>query len=373
MIYKFLLVETAHNKAILLLRVVALSPAIRGRDISGSKGPDERCSMRDIIKKVPIPTAGVALGLAALGNLLQPYAEIAHIACGALSLFLVAMLVAKLIMFPSMLREDMKNSVFASVSATFFMTLMQLAGYLAPVAIVPAFGLWCSAVAGHFVLMTWFTLYYIRRFKLTEVFPTYFICYVGIIVAAVTSPVFGAEAFGQGIFWFGFACYLVLLAVVTMRYIKHEIPEGARPLFCIYAAPMGLSLVGYLSVMPDPNLVFVAVLMGLGQLMLIGVVTRVPKFLALQFYPSYAAMTFPFVISAMALGKGVQALYAAGYSIPALPVVEALIAVETLFAAVMVAYVFVHFMKFFFGTPKAAKAPKTRPEVPAALTVEVTE
>ena len=52
---------------------------------------------------------------------------------------------------------------------------------------------------------------------------------------------------------------------------------------------------------------------------------------------------------------------------------EALIAVETLFAAVMVAYVFVHFMKFFFGTPKAAKAPKTRPEVPAALTVEVTE
>ena len=31
------------------------------------------------------------------------------------------------------------------------------------------------------------------------------------------------------------------------------------------------------------------------------------------------------------------------------------------------------FMKFFFGTPKAAKAPKTRPEVPAALTVEVTE
>ena len=80
--------------------------------------------MRDIIKKVPIPTAGVALGLAALGNLLQPYAEIAHIACGALSLFLVAMLVAKLIMFPSMLREDMKNSVFASVSATFFMTLI---------------------------------------------------------------------------------------------------------------------------------------------------------------------------------------------------------------------------------------------------------
>lgn len=329
--------------------------------------------MRDIIKKVPIPTAGVALGLAALGNLLQPYAEIAHVVCGTLSLFLVVMLIAKLILFPSMLREDMKNSIFASVSATFFMTLMQLAGYLAPVAMAPAFGLWCAAVVGHFVLMAWFTLYYIRRFKLTEVFPTYFICYVGIIVAAVTSPVFGAEVFGQGIFWFGFACYLVLLGLVTMRYIKHEIPEAARPLFCIYAAPMSLSLVGYLAVMPDPSPVFVAVLMGLGQLLLVGVVTQLPKFFALQFYPSYAAMTFPFVISAMALDKGVQALVSAGFAIPALPAIEVLIGLETVFALAMVAYVFVHFMKYFFGTPKAAKAPKAAKEQVTAPVAEISE
>lgn len=317
--------------------------------------------MRDIIKKVPIPTAGVALGLAALGNLLQPYTEIAHGVCGILSLFLVGMLIAKVIMFPSMIRDDLQNSILASVSATFFMTLMQLAGYLVPLAIAPAFGLWCAAIAGHFVLMAWFTAHYIRNFKLEEVFPTYFICYVGIIVASVTSPVFGAQAFGQGIFWFGFACYVVLLAVVTVRYMKHEVPEPARPLFCIYAAPLGLSLVGYLSVMPDPNPVFVAVLMGLGQLMMIGVITQLPKFIAMKFYPSYAAMTFPFVISAMALGKGTSALIAAGVAVPVLPVIDALIALETVFATAMVAYVFVHFMKLFFGTPKGAEAVAAQP------------
>ena len=329
--------------------------------------------MRDIIKKVPIPTAGVALGLAALGNLLQPYAEVAHIVCGALSLFLVAMIVAKVVLFPSMIRDDLQNSIFASVSATFFMTLMQLAGYLAPVAIVPAFGLWCAAIAGHFILMGWFTAHFIRRFKLAEVFPTYFICYVGIIVAAVTSPVFGMEAFGRGIFWFGLACFAVLLATVVARYLKHEIPEPARPLFCIFAAPMGLSLVGYLAVTPNPDPLFVGVLMGLGQVMLVGVATQLPKFLALKFYPSYAAMTFPFVISAMAFGKGVQALYAAGVAIPALPVVEALIALETVFAAVMVTYVFVHYMRFFFGTPKGAKATAPAAEAPAVLMPEIVE
>ena len=60
--------------------------------------------MREIIRKVPIPTAGVALGLAALGNLLQPYTEIVHIVCGILSLVLIAMLGAKIALFPDMIR-----------------------------------------------------------------------------------------------------------------------------------------------------------------------------------------------------------------------------------------------------------------------------
>ena len=86
--------------------------------------------MREIIRKVPIPTAGVALGLAALGNLLQPYTEIVHIVCGILSLVLIAMLGAKIALFPDMIRDDLHNSIMASVSATLFMTLMQLADYL---------------------------------------------------------------------------------------------------------------------------------------------------------------------------------------------------------------------------------------------------
>ncbi len=313
--------------------------------------------MRSLIEKVPIPTAGVALGLAALGNLLAPYAETAHVACGVLSALLVALLAAKIVRHPGHIRNDLQNSIQASVSATLFMTLMQLAGYLAPVAYGAAFALWLCAVAGHFTLMGWFTARYIRRFKLSEVFPTYFICYVGIVVAAVTSPTFGMEAFGRGVFWFGFASYLVLLVVVTARYVKHEIPEGARPLFCIYAAPMSLSLAGYLAVTPEPNATFVVVLATLAQVLFAVVALQLPKFLALKFYPSYAAMTFPFVITATALGKAVAALAAAGVAIPALPVVIALIAAETVFATIMVFYVFAHYLRFFLGAPKEARRP----------------
>ena len=258
--------------------------------------------MREIIRKVPIPTAGVALGLAALGNLLQPYTEIVHIVCGILSLVLIAMLGAKIALFPDMIRDDLHNSIMASVSATLFMTLMQLAGYLAPFAYIPAFALWSAAVVAHLALMGWFTARFISHFKLHEVFPTYFICYVGIVVASVTSPTFGMEAVGHLLFWFGFACYVVLLGLVTYRYMKHEIPESARPLFCIYTAPMSLSLVGYLATAPQPNLVFVLAMLVLAQVLFAVVLSRLPVLLRLRFYPSYAAMTVPCVITATALG-----------------------------------------------------------------------
>ena len=306
--------------------------------------------MRNLIQRVPIPTAGVALGLAALGILLQPYTEALHILCGILSFCFVALLIAKIALFPAMIRDDLKNSILASVSATLFMTLMQLATYIAPIVYPVAFGLWCIAVIGHLCLMAWFTLHFIRHFKLSEVFPTYFICYVGIVVSSVSCPTFGMEPVGQVLFWFGFACYLLLLMVVTTRYFKHEVPEAARPLFCIYTAPMSLSLAGYLAVSPQPNTAFVITLLVLAQILLVVVLARLPLLMKLKFYPSFAAMTFPFVITATALGRATAFLRAEGVLAPGLlsDALGVLLVVETLLACVMVAFVVAHYVHFFW-------------------------
>ncbi|MEG0460728.1 TDT family transporter [Gordonibacter sp.] len=301
--------------------------------------------MRDIIEKVPIPTAGVALGLAALGNLLQPLSEVVHLTCGIAALILVAMLAAKIVLFPQMIRDDLRDSILASVSGTVFMVLMQLSTYLAPLAYYPAFAVWAAAVIAHLTLIAWFSVRFFAQFKLHEVFPTYFICYVGIIVASVTAPTFGMQFAGLTLFWFGFACYLVLLGLVTYRYAKHEIPEAARPLFCIYAAPMSLSLVGYLSVSPQPSILFVAVMAVLAQALFTLVLVHLPKLLRLKFYPSYAAMTFPFVITATALGKVVAFFKANGTPLPF--AVDVVFYLETAFATIMVLYVLGHFLRFF--------------------------
>ncbi len=61
---------------------------------------------------------------------------------------------------------------------------------------------------------------------------------------------------------------------------EHEVPEGARPLFCIYTAPMSLSIVGYLAT-ADRRRSFVGVMLVLAQLFFVVVLSRVPQFMRL--------------------------------------------------------------------------------------------
>lgn len=301
--------------------------------------------MREFLKKVPIPTGGVALGLAALGILLKPISTVAYVVCGLCALAMTILVAARLLSDSAGIRQDFENPILASVSATFLMATMQLTTYLAPFAFVPAFSIWACAVVAHFVLMAWFTVYHLRKFDLKKVYPTYFICYVGIIVASVSSPVYGLEGLGSVIFWFGFVAYAVLLVMVSMRYAKHPVEEGARPLFCIYTAPMSLSLAGYLATEPIPNPVFACVLAVLAQLLLVVVLFRLPHFLRLKFYPSYAAMTFPFVITATALDRTLGMLANAGIIYPA--ALHILVGVEIALACAMVGYVFVRYVMEF--------------------------
>ena len=200
-----------------------------------------------MIKKIPLPITGVALGFAALGNLLQSYSEGVRLCCGVISAVLLILYLVKMIRYPDSFREDMQNPIMASVFCTSTMALMLLAGYLKPYISVVADVIWYAAIVLHVVLMLYFTAKFILKLQMPKVFASYFIVYVGIVVASVSAPAFGATGLGTGIFWFGFAVLLALLVPVTYRYAKfREIPPPAQPLFCIYTAPTSLCLAGYI-------------------------------------------------------------------------------------------------------------------------------
>ena len=306
--------------------------------------------MKDIIKKVPIPLCGVMLGLVALGNLLQSYGEGIRSVCGIVAAFLLILVLLKLIMFPQMIKEDMQNPIMASVSGTFPMALMLLSTYVKPFIGPAAMYIWYFAILLHIVLIVYFTVKFILKLQLPKVFASYYIVYVGIAVAAVTAPAYEKTGIGSIVFWFGFVTLILLLVLVTIRYVKcPQVPEPAQPLICIYAAPTSLCIAGYVqSVMPKSR-GFLLAMLAVATVLYIFSLVKAIGYLKLKFYPSYAAFTFPFVISAIATKQTMACL--ANMGTP-MPVLQYVVLVETVIAVVFVVYTLIRFLVFIFASNK---------------------
>ena len=303
--------------------------------------------MKNVIQKVSIPVCGVMLGTAALGNLLQSYSEGIRYVCGAFSAFLLVLVLLKLILFPGKVKEDMGNPIMASVAGTFPMSLMILSTYVKPFIGQVSFYIWALAIALHLALIIYFTVKFILKLQMSKVFASYYIVYVGIAVAAITAPAYEKPAVGSAAFWFGFVTLIILLVLVTYRYLNFkEIPEPARALVCIYAAPASLCIAGYVQSVTPKSKGFLLGMFVAATLLYLFALVKAVSFLKLPFYPSMAAFTFPFVISAIAAKQTMACLANMGSPVPALRII---VLAETVIAVLFVVYTYVRFMMAIFG------------------------
>lgn len=307
--------------------------------------------MKDTIKKVPVPLCGVMLGLAALGNLLQSYSESVRYVCGILAAFLLVLVLLKLIMFPQMIKEDMKNPIMASVSGTFPMALMLLSVYVKPFIGKGAYYIWLVAVCLHVILIIYFTAKFLLKLQMPKVFASYYIVYVGIVVASVTASAYEKTgSIGTYAFWFGFVTLILLLILITYRYIKFkEVPDPAKPLICIYAAPTSLCIAGYVQSVTPKSYTFLIGMLIVATVIYIFALVKAVTYLKMPFYPSYAAFTFPFVISAVASKQTMTC--AANLEHP-MPFMQYIVLIETVIAVIFVAYTFIRYMGFLFAGKK---------------------
>ncbi|MEM1483645.1 TDT family transporter [Oscillospiraceae bacterium PP1C4] len=310
--------------------------------------------MKSFIKKIPVPLAGLMLALAATGNLLSSYSNFIPYAFGTVSAILLLLLAAKAVLYPQMLREDLSNPVMASVAPTFSMGFMLLASYLVKWNFFLSLGLWYVGFALHCIFIVYFTIKFMLKFDLKKIFPSCFIVYVGLVVASITAPVYQQSAFGQIVFWFGFICYLMLLPVILYRVWKvKQIPEPLFPLNAIFAAPASLCLAGYISSFTEKNIYLIGFMVILSLTMYVCVLVVAAKALKAKFHPSFSAMTFPLVISAIALKQTNGFLTKAGTPIA---ILNYIVLIQTVLAVAMVVYVLWRYMKFLFApAPNMAK------------------
>ncbi|MFL0268982.1 TDT family transporter [Candidatus Clostridium radicumherbarum] len=302
--------------------------------------------MKNVIKKVPIPLAGLILAFATVGNLVQSYGAVYRNIFGSIAALLLLLLLIKLVTYPKDIIEHLQNPIVASVSPTFAMGLMILSTYLKPYFPKAAFGMWVMGLILNIILIIYFTKKFIFNFNIQRLFPSYFIVYVGIVAASVTAPAYNQNSIGQAVFWFGFVLYLLLLPIVIYRvFVVKSIPEPAMPTIAIMAAPASLCLTGYLACFQAKDFSIVVFLGILSFIMFLGVLLYLPKLLKLKFYPSFSSFTFPLAISAVAMKqtnayllKLHKTLYLLNY----------IVKFQEILTIVIILYVLIKYLQFLF-------------------------
>ncbi|WP_332645706.1 TDT family transporter [Lysinibacillus sp. 54212] len=297
--------------------------------------------MSNLLKTIPIPISGLMLGLVSLAklhfslnmNLLGEF----YFAVG-ITIFLI--ILCKIVFTFSDVRNDLKNQVIASVAPTFTMGMMVICSILAAQTSLQGIATigWGIAACLQMVLILYFTYTFVWKAKANfhSVYPSWFIVYVGSAIMPITAGNFAAK-FTDIVFWIALFFYILLLPVVWQRIRSLEGPT--MPLTTILAAPGSLCLTAYLQHFTSPNLYFVLFMLVVSQLLYASVLWRLPKLLKLPFYPSYAAFTFPLVISATAMNASAQFFHSQ-------QLLNVLTFVELFIASCMVLYVLVRYVLF---------------------------
>ena len=164
---------------------------------------------------------------------------------------------------------------------------------------------------------------------------------------------------GQWIFWTGFFLFLPWYFVAAYRYYKLPVTDAALPTVCIFSAPFNLALAAYLSCTAQPSYTIALLFATIGQSAYIFVLCCMPRILRLPFYPSYGALTFPFVIPAVALEKLLHTLNAAGAQ--QLAVWNIIVRIEESIAIVMVTYALLRYLYFLWGIAQSTRKETARP------------
>ena len=294
-----------------------------------------------MIEKIPIPICGLILALLSLGNLLNDVHPHLRVICASIGMIFMISIILKLILYPKNIKEDFKNPIIASNSGTFSMSLMLLSTYVQPFMPNIAYGVWILGVALHILLMIYFTYHFIiRNFDISTVYPSYWIVFIGITMGAITANAHGLNKIAFIFFLVGFIAMIITLPLVVYRYIRYkDIPDANKPLICIFNAVLSILIVGYINSYNNISIEFLVILYVFACIFYIFALAKFIEYRNLDFYPSFSAFTFPFVISGLATKGMISKI---GLNI----ILNGVLSIETVIASAIVLYVLTRYMKF---------------------------
>lgn len=343
-------------------------------------------SFNKFLTRLPFPTSGLVIAIAAIGILYPKYLQgleldivpefiptssnlystlgtflcdtlssILYIVFGTTAAVLWLLILIKMILRRDEFLEALRSPMVASVLATFPMSLIVLSVYIHNIIGDSAVIFWCIGIGLHVSFIIFFSIRFLRKPLLEKVFPSWFVMYIGIIIAPITSPYF-SQSFvpivAHSILIFGAVLGVILFPPTIYRCIKLPLEDHAKPLVCIFAAPVSIVLAGYMRCC-DASVDIIFAMLVIETVIFTFVLLKLPRLLKLPFYPSYAAFTFSFVVTSTAYVYGIFALVDAKMIAADLFWVPLLI---VLLVSGLVVYVFIRYAMFLFSPHQNRKA-----------------
>ncbi len=298
------------------------------------------------LQKAPLATSGLILGLLGLGNLLKDISLILNAICGILAFLIWLHLLYSMFHNFNHVKDQLNNPLVASVFTTFFMSGFLVTTYLntffSNVTVINQFiiPLWVVCLIGMLLHMTIFSMKYLKRFTLENVYPSWTVLYIGIAIAGLTAPVSGYYIIGKASVIYGFLATCIVLPIVFKRLKAYPLQRSIKPNTSTICAPFSLVAAAYVLTFPNANSYIIIIFLVLSQFFYFYIVLQLPQLLKAPFSPVFSAFTFPLVISATALKNSMSVL--------AFPEIwEWLLLFEMLLATLIVFRVLLGYMHFF--------------------------
>lgn len=251
-------------------------------------------------KALPVQMGPLALGLTGLYNvfILYGFVVAARLAF-ALALLLLTLLFLRIATAPQVLKEEIFGmDAIVAYQAT-CMALFNVARVLAEVAFPIAMTIWWTTFVINVMLtLLMLRIHVLQPFDWVRITPGWLVALGANGNAAVTHAGFAPDWVAWIIFVYWLLVMVPVYCLVCFRVLYRPLTGHALILLAICAAAPNLFFATYLEVVKTPWPGVATGVMVITFLVLLSLITQIPRYLALPFSPAFVSFTFPLALSA---------------------------------------------------------------------------
>ena len=297
--------------------------------------------MKVFFKKIPLALSSLVLALFSLSNQISHYALIAQGIWSLASIGFILIL-GRLILGFEQVRKDLRNPVVASAFASLFMAAFLFASRL-PLAQTGLGVAWVGLLGLYIAYIIFFSLRFMRPLSLNQVFPSWFVVYVGPAISLVTVPASVPISIKGLILGVTGLATLALFPLFLWRMKQIAIPHLYQPILAILAAPLALLITSSIKSNQRPATIILLALLLFSQAFFFYALNLFVKLVRKGFMPLFAAFSVPLVNSTNAFKAATTSLKLVN------PMTHLIYLAELLPVLAIMIYLLYHFIKLLYN------------------------